>query len=265
MKILLTNDDGIYAEGLWALHKRFAKKHSVTVVAPERERSAVGHSITLHKPLRKSRVLVNGCGWGFAVNGNPADCIKLGVLEILDSKPDMVIAGINPGANVGVNINYSGTVSAAREAALYGIPAIAVSIQAFVTQHYDDAACIVKMLAEDVFKEGLPFGTFLNVNVPDMAVADMAGVRISRQGIRLFSEYFEKRKDPRNRTYYWQGCDSEPTANPPESGENPEIDQDVLCRNCISITPIKCDMTDYRILERLNNWKIVKELTRTRP
>ena len=127
MHILLTNDDGIQAPGLWALYNRFVKNHSISVIAPDREQSAVGHAITLNRPLRVSRVSMNGNCSGYAVSGTPADCVKLGVLELLDTKPDMLISGINPGANVGVNVNYSGTVAAAKEAALYGITAMAVS------------------------------------------------------------------------------------------------------------------------------------------
>ena len=253
MKILLTNDDGIYAEGLWALSRRFGDKHEVTVVAPERERSAVGHGITLHAPLRSTRIWVNG-GLGYAVTGTPVDCIKLGLLEILDSMPHMVISGINPGANVGVNINYSGTVSAAKEAALYGIPAIAVSIMGHQVEHYADAARFVEILAENVFDKGLPAGTFLNVNLPDIPLGKVAGVRISRQSTTFFSEYVEKRIDPRNRTYYWHGCDYLP------DDRDLNFDESALCQNFISITPIKCDMTDYSIIEDLKDWKIDQEL-----
>ena len=124
MNILLTNDDGIYAPGLGALFKRLIERHSVSVIAPDREQSAVGHGITLNQPLRVNPISINNAFQGYAVSGTPADCIKMGVLEILDSKPDMVISGINPGANVGININYSGTVAAAKEATLYGILAI---------------------------------------------------------------------------------------------------------------------------------------------
>ncbi len=250
MKILLTNDDGIHAQGLWALYKRFAGDHQVTVIAPDRERSAVGHGITLNEPLRATRVEVNGGYNGYAVTGTPADCIKLGVLEILDSKPDMVISGINLGANVGVNINYSGTVAAAKEAALYGMTAIAVSIHGPEANHYDDTALFIKGLSKKVFEKGLPFGTFLNVNIPNMPVKETEGLRFSRQGVELFSEYFEKRFDPRNRIYYWQGCDSQ------FFGNSPDIDGTAICENFISITPIKCDMTDYNTLEDLKNWNI---------
>jgi len=252
MNILLTNDDGIYAEGLWALYNRFAKKHNVTVVAPDRERSAVGHGITLLEPLRATRVEVNGGASGYAVNGTPVDCIKIGVMEILASKPDIVISGINLGANVGVNINYSGTVAAAKEAALYGVPAIAVSILGYKVVNYGYAALFTDMLTENVNKKGLPFGTILNVNIPDVPLEEIKGVRISRQGITCLSENFEKRIDPRNRTYYWYGPDFQSTIN------NPDIDEAALGQNFISITPIKCDTTDYSIIEEMKGWGIEK-------
>lgn len=250
MNILLTNDDGIYAEGLWALYKRFTEKHSVTVVAPDRKRSAVGHGITLHKPLYTSRVVVSGGGQGYAVSGTPTDCIKLSILTILDARPDMVISGINPGANVGVNINYSGTVAAAKEAALYGIAAIAVSIDGDSPCNYDDAAIFTTRLAEKVRKKRLPFGTILNVNIPDIAADRISGVRVSRQELAFSAEYFEKRTDPRNRTYYWQGCDSQTSFNDSDS------DVAALCQNFISITPVKCDATDYDTMEDLKGWEV---------
>ena len=167
MKILLTNDDGIHARGLWALYHRLADNHHVTVIAPDRERSAVGHGITLHQPLRAVHISLNGSCGGYAVNGTPADCIKLGISEILPGRPDVVIAGINKGANVGANLNYSGTVAAAKEAALSGTIGIAVSIEGQNTEYYDDAARMIAQLSERVFDRGLPFGTFLNVNIPN--------------------------------------------------------------------------------------------------
>jgi 5'-nucleotidase len=257
MNILLTNDDGIYAEGLWALYRCLSKTHTVTVVAPDRERSAVGHGITLHRPIRAVEVSVNGGATGYAVSGTPADCVKLGVLEMMSSRPDLVISGINPGANVGVNINYSGTVSAAREAALYGLAAIAVSVHAKTVSHYADAAVFVATLADQVIEKGLPFGTILNVNLPDLPLDQTAGVRISRQGLSLFSQYFEKRHDPRNQPYYWQGCDQAPTA------QDPDVDEAAICLRYISVTPIRCDMTDYGLLETLKawNWPLFKHRT----
>ena len=250
MDILLTNDDGIYAPGLLALHKRLAAGHSVSVIAPDREQSAVGHAITLNEPLRAHKASINGLFQGYAVTGTPADCIKMGVLEILDSKPDIVISGINPGANVGVNINYSGTVAAAKEATLYGILAIAVSIHSREVQDYDEAAIFIEELAEQVYANRLPFGTFLNVNIPNRPLKEIAGVRISRLDMDFFPEYIDKRVDPRERTYYWQGCDSLPAA------KTTDVDGTALCEDFISITPIKCDQTDYRVLEDMKGWKI---------
>jgi 5'-nucleotidase len=251
MDVLITNDDGIYAPGLEALYRHLAARHSVSVIAPDREQSAVGHGITLNEPLRAKEVSVNHAFQGYAVSGTPADCIKMGVLEILKSKPDIVISGINPGANVGVNVNYSGTVAAAKEAALYGILAIAASIHSREVQNYDEAAIFIAGLAEDLYANGLPFGTFLNVNIPNRPLAEIAGIRISRLDMDFFPEYVEKRTDPRARTYYWQGCDSLP------AGKSTDIDGSALCADYISITPIKCDQTDYRVLEKMKGWKIV--------
>lgn len=250
MSILVTNDDGIFAKGLWALQEALAYIRHVTVIAPDRERSAVGHGITLHEPIRADKICVNGDHWGYAVSGTPADCIKLGLLELMAEKPDLVVSGINPGANIGVNVNYSGTVAAAKEAALYGIPAIAVSISNSAPNHYEDVACFVRRLAEKVLENGLPFGTFLNVNFPDLPVEATAGIRVSRQGIRFFQERIEKKIDPRNRPYYWQGRDNQLRFS------DPDIDSEALCGNYISITPIKCDMTDYDMIENLKEWSI---------
>jgi len=251
MHVLLTNDDGIYAKGLWALIDSFAADHRVTVVAPDRERSAVGHGITLHQPLRVHRITINGALSGYAVTGTPADCIKLAILEIMDSRPDLVISGINPGNNVGDDINYSGTVAAAKEAALYGIPAMAVSVQRSDEPcNYNAAAVFIKDLADTITQKGLPFGTFLNVNLPIYSHGKIPGIRISRQGSKQYSEYFDKRTDPRNRTYFWHGSNSCLCEN--ES----DMDGNVLGKNYISITPIKCDMTDYNSIANLKKWEI---------
>lgn len=252
MEILLTNDDGIYAEGLWALYRPFSRDHSVTVVAPDRERSGVGHGISLDNPLRAKRVVVNGGYEGHAVNGTPVDCIRLGVSEILRDKPDLVLSGINPGANLGVNLNYSGTVAAAKEATLFGIPAIAASIGRGKPENYAVAARFIEMLVDKVLENGLPFGTFLNVNIPDTSVESIGGIVISRQGITQLSESLEKRTDPWHRTYYWQGSDSQSVSHPPD------VDGAALHQNYISITPVKCDMTDYPMVESLKSWNFKK-------
>ena len=238
MNILITNGDGIQADGLWALEKALGTEHQTTVVAPDVERSAVGHSITLAHPLRVHKVQTNG-GWGYAVNGTPADCVKLAVLEILDVRPDVVVSGINFGPNVGVNLNYSGTVSAAKEAALMGIPAIAVSLTPYPNRNYGVAAGVVRTL----------------VNVPACPPDEIQGVLVTRQGISPLKETFHKRTDPRDQTYYWQGTEN-------QSFER-DIDTDgaVLCRNYISLTPIRCDMTDYQSMEHLKGWDILLSKT----
>lgn len=250
MNLLLTNDDGIYAEGLWALYKKFSTQHDVTVVAPDRERSAVGHGITLHQPLRATKISIDSGLHGYAVNGTPADCIKISLMEILNVTPDLVISGINLGANVGVNLNYSGTVAAAKEAALYKLPAMAVSIKGYQSATFDEAALFTAHLAEMILKRGLPVGTMLNVNIPDTPINGIKGVRMCKQGTMIYAEYIEKRVDPRNRVYYWHGHDSNVSSN------NSEYDVVALNEDFISITPIQCDMTDYRLLEDLKHWKI---------
>ena len=251
MKVLLTNDDGIHAPGLQALYQAFRRRHSVWVVAPDRERSAVAHGITLHNPLRAARIRVNGGFEGYGVDGKPADCIKLGLTSLLRERPDVVVSGINPGANVGISINYSGTVAAAREASLFGLPALAVSINGFEIEDYDGAAGYAEKLARRIVADPLPFGTILNVNLPNIPVEKVRGIRITRQGIdRLSREYYEKRLDPRNRAYHWLGSDER------IFGEDLTIDGDAVCHNYISITPIQCDVTDHGMIERLKSWDV---------
>ncbi len=248
MRILLTNDDGIHAKGLWLLRDRLAERNSVVVVAPDRECSGVGHGITLHEPLRVTRVAVNGGGQGFAVNGTPADCVGLGLLEILDARPDVVISGINIGANVGLDAHYSGTVAAAKEAASFGAPAIAASMAGPPAIHYGEAARFLARLADDVFREGLPRGTILNVNFPDLPMKEVAGVSVNHQTISRYSEVFEKRVDPRNRPYYWRGRESR------DDPVSPTSDAGAVSSRFISITPLRCDATDHGFMETLKGW-----------
>lgn len=245
MNILLTNDDGIYAPGLWALYRRFYSAHQVTVVAPDRERSAVGHGITLHSPLRASHTTICGNGSGYAVNGTPADCVKLAIQQLMPEPPELVISGINPGANVGVSINYSGTVAGAREATLYGIPAISVSLLGQKARHLDEAAVFVEDLVHKLPQLDLPFGTFLNVNLPDIPLQENGGVSICRQDVSLLQEQFQKREDPRQRVYYWSG--HELTDDP----QDLTADRALIKRHKITITPVRCDVTDYDVLDRL--------------
>ncbi len=250
MKILLTNDDGVHAPGLWALYRRLSTVHEVTVVAPDRERSAVGHAITLSRPLRAATVTVNGGQKAVALNGTPADCVKFALIEVLEQRPDLVVSGINPGANVGVNVNYSGTVAAAKEAALCGVPALAVSLQGPECRHLDSAAGFALRMAAEIQHHGLPRGSLLNVNLPDLPLAEIAGIKISRQGLGGLADYYEKRRDPRSRPYFWSGTDAQHF-----DGE-PEADGQVLSKRFISITPLKCDMTDDDLFDQLRGWQI---------
>lgn len=291
MDILLTNDDGIYADGLWHLQAAFAGDYEVGVVAPDRERSAVGHAITLNLPIRKRMVTLPDGRDGIAVTGTPADCVKLGMLKICKPIPRLVISGINPGANVGVNLNYSGTVAAAREAALFGVSALSVSINSRMPVYYKEATRFVKQLADEILTQGeilswgLKSGTFLNINVPDLPAAQIAGVRFLRHGTQFNGEYFEKRVDPRNRSYYWQGCDMQtkgdvnrdagsayPGSTYPDSAypgstypdstypgstyQGQDVDAVFLSQHYITITPVKCDTTDYDTLKRMQSWDL---------
>ena len=248
MNILLTNDDGIHAPGLWALYHVLSREHQVTVIAPDRERSAVGHGITLHHPIRAAKETVNGGDRGWAVSGTPADCVKLALMELLDTQPDLVVSGINPGANVGINLNYSGTVAAAKEAAIYGLKAIAVSVQCDDVPDYSVAAGFIGRIVPMIKENGLPKGTFLNINVPGKLFDIDPGVRICRQGSENYDSPFDKRRDPRNRPYYWQGGESLP------SYSETDVDGAALAGNYISITPVRCDMTDYDAMNTLKQW-----------
>ena len=253
IKIFLTNDDGIHAGGLLSLNDALSDLYDIRIVAPDKERSAVGHGITLHEPVRVNKVDINGT-LSHALSGTPVDCIKFGLIELYRDKPDMVISGINPGANTGVNINYSGTVAAAREATLYGVPAIAVSISSPEPDYYEEAASFIARLTSMILKRKLPFGTFLNINIPNEPMHRIKGIRLCRQDTTFPEEYFEQKTDPRNRPYYWQGAVDAPDKI------NPEVDIAALADSHIAITPIKCDMTDNQMIEELRAWDLsIKE------
>lgn len=251
MKILLTNDDGINAQGLTVLRDKIKEIAEVMVVAPETEQSAVGHAITLSDPLRVRKIDKDGEFIGYGVNGTPADCVKIAVRAILDTCPDMVISGINLGANIATNVIYSGTVSAATEGTILGIPSIAVSLATFVNPNFTAAASFTKKLALKVYEKGLPEGTLLNVNVPNLPEDGIKGVVFTRQGSSRFQEEFDKRTDPRGHIYYWQG--GEMIFNE----EDNDADSDAIRRDMISITPIHYDLTDYKFLEKIRRWEIM--------
>jgi 5'-nucleotidase len=248
MKILLTNDDGIYSKGIETLFHALSFEHEVSVVAPETEQSAVGHAITILEPLRVNRVNRNGRFFGYALRGTPADCVKIAVSELLDQAPEMVVSGINIGANVGVDVIYSGTVSAATEAAVLGIPSIAVSIDSFAPDSLSGAAEFIPKLVALAAKEGLPPGVCLNVNVPNLPAERIRGVRVTRQGTQRYVEKYDRRIDPRNHVYYWLTNESV------VRDQDPESDSCALLSGYISVTPIHHDLTSYPALERLKGW-----------
>jgi len=248
MRILLTNDDGIYAKGIEALYETLAQLHDVTVVAPETEQSAVGHAITFLNPLRVKSVHRNGHFFGYALDGTPADCVKIAIAELLRPPPEIVVSGINMGANVGVNVIYSGTVSAATEAAVMGVPSIAVSIDSFTTVDFSAVIQFIPDFLSLVEKHGLPAGVSLNVNVPAVPAEEIRGVRITHQGKMKYLESYDRRIDPRNNVYYWL-CNSAPIAD-----GDPCADSAVVSANYISVTPIHYDLTHYELLAKLKQW-----------
>ena len=203
MRILLTNDDGIYAPGLMALYEALRAEHHLDIVAPETEMSAVGHAITLTSPLRVREIAKEGALFGHAVSGTPADCVKIAIQELLPLAPEIVLSGINLGANVGVNVLYSGTVSAATEGAFLGIPSAAISLATHQQPDFRFAAEFAKEVIAFMVKSGLREGTALNVNVPALPPDQIKGISITRQGTSRFVERYERRSDPRGNVYYW--------------------------------------------------------------
>lgn len=247
MHIMVTNDDGIHAPGILALAEALRVLGSVTVVAPDRERSAAGHSLTLQLPLR---VFELRPGF-YAVDGTPTDCVNMGIHSLLPVRPDLVVSGINHGANLGDGVTYSGTVAAAMEANLMGIPAIAVSLGTFERHgHFDVAAQVSVRVARQVLEKGLPSDTFLNVNVPDCPAAEMQPPLITRQGTRSFAGSIIGKTDPRGRKYYWIGSE-EPAFN-----DEPGTDFHAINRRHVSITPLHLDLTNYESMKILSGWTL---------
>lgn len=259
MNVLLTNDDGIGAGGIEALRKVFeASGHVVTVVAPDRERSGSGHSITTYKPLRVSEVeYPNTLSKGIAVNGTPSDCVKLAVEAIMPNKPDMIISGINNGPNLGTDVLYSGTVSAAIEGALLGFPSLAISLATFDHFDYAWAANYVEYLARVLLEKRLPPNTLLNVNIPPGEEDFIKGVSVTKLGVRYYKNQFDKRVDPHGRIYYWLAGEAI------EDECDRDVDIYAIKNRHISITPIHFDLTNYGIIRELSRWGLSLEDYRT--
>ncbi len=242
MKILITNDDGYQAPGIRALFNTLKSDHEVTLAAPDTEKSAVGHGITLNTPLKHQKVSLGHGDFGHAVAGNPADCIKLALFDICDQTPDLVISGINAGSNTGLNINYSGTVGAAREAAINKIPAIAVSIEYGQTMDFQGMASYTASILDKAIALDLPPGVFLNINAPAISFDRIAGTKVTSQADNNLINAFDRRISPRDFTYYWYaGMDQKV---PCEGSDN-----NALLENRISITPLQCDMTAHAAMD----------------
>ncbi len=254
MRILVTNDDGIEAEGLHALVRACERVGQVAVVAPHHDRSASGHSITLHKPLRVTEAKIPGSeAAAWAATGTPADCVVLAVYGLLPSPPDVVVCGINLGPNIGHDLTYSGTVSGATEAAILGIPAIAVSLDAEPGQdpRYEVAASFAAGLTQEVARRGMPPDALLNVNVPNLDPSRIRGVRVTRQSARRYRSRLERRTDPRGRPYYWIA--GERTAA--EDAE-PGTDSHALHQGFVSVTPLQMDLTHRSLVATLAAWPL---------
>jgi len=248
--ILLTNDDGIFAPGLYALYETLSAIADITVVAPDSEKSAVGHAITISDPLRVMPFEKFDKFFGYAVKGTPADCVKIAHLALLDRKPDIVVSGINYGSNTGINVIYSGTVSAATEGTILGIPSFAISLTTFKDADFTYAAKFAAKLVPLVLANGLPKGTFLNVNVPNVPEPQIRGVAVTRMGMAIYDDKYDKRIDPRNRVYYWL------TGSKLECNEGEDVDDGAIEKNMVSITPIHYDLTNHQSLGELKKWKI---------
>jgi 5'-nucleotidase len=254
MHILVTNDDGVTAPGLLALAAEMRQLGEVSVLAPDHNWSASGHVKTMHRPLRVKEVNLADGSPAWASDGAPSDCVALGLLGYIPQKIDLVVAGINPNANIGHDVTYSGTVTAAMEAAIGGVPGIAFSLHApedFMDRlDFAPAARMARKIVAQVILIGLNPALLLNVNIPYLPDEQIKGIRVTRQGLRVYRDRLDRRVDPRGRPYYWIGGDS-PTAIPDEGTDFSAIES-----GFVSITPLHLDMTDFNIMEALKttNW-----------
>lgn len=245
MLALLTNDDGYLADGIKYLRREISKLCDVLVVTPRHDQSASGHSLTLQRPLRITKLEENF----YNVDGTPTDAIMVALYGILkNKKPDIIISGINHGPNMGDDITYSGTVAAAFEGAILGISSIAISCTELENIDFVSAARFARKLVGKVLKEGLPDLTLLNVNIPNPPNGRYEGVKITRLGKRVYRDVLVERIDPRGKPYYW-------IAGEPEWSEYEESDYSAITKGYISITPLKMDMTDYELISKLSAWK----------
>ena len=251
MKILLSNDDGIHAEGLWKLRRALAHLGDIVVVAPEKPRSGASHAITLHKPLRMKRAYLADGSEGFCCSGTPSDCVTLAISTLLDYQCDLVVSGINLGPNMGWDVFYSGTLAAAMEATTFGIASIAVSTCCNSSIcDYDAAEHAVASVAQKVLEHGLPDATLLNINAPNAPWERVKGMKLCRMGRKQYIDRVDARKDPRGSSYYWL------TGRPVESGEAADSDVETVRAGYVAITPLQMNLTDDATLSQMQSWQI---------
>jgi len=250
--ILITNDDGVFAPGLLALVQQIQTLGKISILAPDRNWSASGHVKTLDRPLRVREVRLHDDRQALASDGAPSDCVALALLGLLTEKVDLVISGINPNANLGHDVTYSGTVTAAMEAAIGGIPGIAVSLDSPENfkqpLNFFPAAKVAKKIALQVLKNGLAPETLLNVNVPYLQEEEIKGIVVTRQGLRVYRDQLEARLDPRGRPYYWIGGES------PTGVHEDGTDIGMLAQGYVSVTPLHLDLTSYTVVSDLKKW-----------
>ncbi len=253
MHILVTNDDGVQAPGLLALAQEMRKLGQVTVFAPDRNWSASGHVKTMERPLRALQVALADGSTALATDGAPSDAVALALLGMVKEKIDLVVSGINPHENIGHDVTYSGTVTAAMEAVIGGVKGMAVSLNApdgfQGVLEYGTAAQVARLVAARVLADGLPEGVFLNVNVPYLKMDQIKGFQITRQGLRVYRDALNSRVDPRGRPYYWIGGEF-PTGIPADG-----TDYGAIKAGYVSITPLQLDLTSYAAMEAMKDWK----------
>jgi 5'-nucleotidase len=252
MHILVTNDDGVSAQGLLVLAQELQKNHAVTILAPDRNWSASGHVKTMHRPLRVNEVLLVDGLRALSTDGAPSDCVALAMLGLIDEKIDLVVSGINPNANIGHDVTYSGTVTAAMEAAIWGVPGIAISLDSPENHgeelNYGTAAGVASKVVEMVIEHQMNSEIVLNVNVPYGDEEQIKGFKITRQGLRVYRDRLDRRLDPRGRAYYWIGGES------PTGVEEEGTDFGSLSKGYVSITPLQLDLTARKMLPALRDW-----------
>jgi 5'-nucleotidase len=250
LNILITNDDGIYSNGLYELAKRTIKLGKVTIVAPDREQSAVGHAITMHQPLRCKKIKffdLDIDAW--KVNGTPADCVKLGVETLLSERPKLIISGMNNGENLGTDIIYSGTVSAAIEGSIFNIPAIAVSYAKHGETDFSIAASVAVDMIEQVLEHSAGAGMLININIPEIEnTNELNGVKITKLGVKRYRNNFEERKDPQGCSYYWLAGELI------EDEIREDTDIYAVRSGFVSITPIHIELTGYEEIDKMEAW-----------